>query len=266
MNMLHEDNAILWQLENECQQLTRKRKAPVEWTSALCRTASWYDNVLPHARSAIWITNFRMPENLINKLCDIVRPDMEPSGASVRAPIPLKKRVCVAVYKLASCSEYRAVATVFGVGITSVHRCLYEFCEAMARRKHEYILWYSNEDAARLADITRGNYKYPQAFGAIDGSHIAITPPADGMADFLCRKQYPSVVLQAVADVQYLFRDTYCNTPGSAHDAAVYRRSPLSTMIHRKMPKRDIEIDGNIIPLHLLGDPAYPMSDYIIKG
>ena len=102
--------------------------------------------------------------------------------------------------------------------------------------------------------------------GAIDGSHFAITPPSDGMADFLCRKQYASIVLQAVVDVQYLFRDTYANTPGSAHDAAVFRRSPLSTIIEQRMPKRDIMINGITIPLHILGDPAYPLSSKIIKG
>lgn len=67
-------------------------------------------------------------------------------------------------------------------------------------------------------------------------------------------------------DVQYLFRDTYCNTPGSAHDAAVYRRSPLFNIIHQKIPKRDIILNEETIPLHILGDPAYPLSPHIIKG
>lgn len=77
---------------------------------------------------------------------------------------------------------------------------------------------------------------------------------------------YPSIVLQAVVDVQYLFRDTFCNTPGSAHDAAVFRRSPLSTTLLQRMPRRDKVIDGRVIPLHILGDPAYPMSREIVKG
>lgn len=102
--------------------------------------------------------------------------------------------------------------------------------------------------------------------GAIDGSHLEITPPADGMADFLCRKMYPSIVLQAVVDVQYLFRDIYCNTPGSAHDATVFRRSPLSTSIYQNMPVRNKTISELSVPLHILGDPAYPMSQHIIKG
>lgn len=74
-------------------------------------------------------------------------------------------RVCIAIFKLASCSEYSKVATTFGVSKTSVHRCLYMFCNAMASRKHDYIQWYSNEEAGNLADISQANYKYPQAIG-----------------------------------------------------------------------------------------------------
>lgn len=73
--------------------------------------------------------------------------------------------MCIALYKLGSCAEYSKVAVAFGVSITSVHRCLYKFCDAMAKRKHEYITWFTSEDAASKADITEANYKYPQAIG-----------------------------------------------------------------------------------------------------
>ena len=75
--------------------------------------------------------------------------------------------------------------------------------------------------------------------GAVDGLHFEITPAADGTTDFLCRKMYLSIGLQAVVDVLYLFRDTYCTTSGSAHDAAVFRRSALSLLVLQSMPKKD---------------------------
>ena len=77
--------------------------------------------------------------------------------------------------------------------------------------------------------------------------------------------RYPYIVLQAVADCRYNFRDVYANTPG-AHDASVYRRSPLSHFISTNMPVRSNEISGVEVPLHILGDPAYPLFDHIIKG
>ena len=136
----------------------------------------------------------------------------------------------------------------------------------MSQKKKEYIRWYDTEEAVELARYNRATYSYPQAIGAIDGTHICITPPADGYSDYICRKQYPSVVLQAVIDPNYMFRDIYCNTPGSAHDAAVFHRSPLANILRDKMPKHDIVLNDVPVPLHLLGDPAYPISCCIMKG
>ena len=82
-----------------------------------------------------------------------------------------------------------------------------------------------------MAEYIEAHYKYPQAIGAIDGSHIPINPPADGKHDFICRKGYPSIVLQAVVDGHCMFRDVYANTAGAAHDSTVYNRSPLSGFI-----------------------------------
>ena len=107
-------------------------------------------------------------------------------------------RVCIALYKLASCAEYRAVAKTFGVSVPTVHKYLYLFCKSLSKKKHSYIKWYQAEEAAALADETRRKYGYPQGIGAIDGSHIALSALADGYSDFICRKQYTSIVLQAV--------------------------------------------------------------------
>ncbi|XP_067933058.1 uncharacterized protein [Watersipora subatra] len=134
------------------------------------------------------------------------------------------------------------------------------------KKRKNIITWYSDVEGGEIADIIKANYKYPQAIGAVDGTHFEIIPPADGMADFLCRKMYPSVVMQAVIDVQYLFKDVYANTPGSAHNAAVFRRTRLSTLVMQNMPKRDQIVHGESLPLHILGNPAYPLSRKIIKG
>lgn len=153
-------------------------------------------------------------------------------------------RICIALYKLASCCEYRTVASIFGIGKTSVHRYVYKFVRALCKLKKDYIQWYTAEDGKRIAEENERRYHYPQAIGAIDGSHIPVTPPADGKGDYLCRKGYPSVVLQAVVDCHYKFRDIYANTAGAAHDATVYHRSLLSRFIHDEMPKHDRDIEG----------------------
>lgn len=158
------------------------------------------------------------------------------------------------------------MAAIFGVSKTSVQRYVRRFCEAMCRRKSQRITWYTTAEAVAIAQEIEANYKYPQAIGAIDGTHIPLRPPADGKADYICRKGYPSVVLQGIVDNNYKFRDIYANTAGAAHDATVFYRSPISNNLGDCMPVFVRSINGVNVPLHILGDPAYPLSQLIMKG
>ena len=46
-----------------------------------------------------------------------------------------------------------------------------------------------------------------QRAGAINGSHVPVTPPALNHTDYYNRKGWYSVLIQAVVDHKYLFRD-----------------------------------------------------------
>ena len=49
------------------------------------------------------------------------------------------------------------------------------------------------------------------------------------------------------------------------HNSAVFTNSSLATRIEHAMPVRDRVIDSVSVPLHILGDPAYPLSPMLIK-
>ncbi len=64
-------------------------------------------------------------------LCNKLRPAMERWDTNFRVFVPLKKRIAIALWKLATGAEYRSVGHLFGyVSITSVCRCVQEFCAA----------------------------------------------------------------------------------------------------------------------------------------
>jgi hypothetical protein len=86
--------------------------------------------------------------------------------------------------------------------------------------------------------------------GVVDGSHIPIIQPHKDQSplDYYNRKKFNSIVLQGIVDSSYRFIDVYCGSPGSFHDARVYRRSPIG---------RRLNMNTYHIIYHLIADSAY---------
>ncbi|XP_062403605.1 uncharacterized protein LOC134094192 [Sardina pilchardus] len=181
-------------------------------------------------------------------------------------PVPADKRVAIAVYKLSTCAEYRVVAETFGVSKTTVHRCVYGVCEAICQKLLRKYIHLPNEiEAQQIAQRNFEAHGLPQCYGSIDGSHIPIRAPRDGYRDYVNRKGWTSIVLQAVVDDRLIIRDICVGSPGSAHDAAVFATSNLFRH-PEKHPQASMEIEGVQVPLLIAGDPAYPLLPWLMKG
>ena len=110
---------------------------------------------------------------------------------------------------------------------------------------------------------------FPQVAGAIDGTHIPIKAPQDSPEDYFNRKSFYSVVLQAVVDSEGKFTDTNVGRPGSIHDARVFSLSSIrAKMVNGTLfnPNPVRRINGQDVPLLILGDPAYPLLPNLMKG
>ena len=97
-----------------------------------------------------------------------------------------------------------------------------------------------------------------RAIGAIDGSHIAIRPPEQSPENYINRKNFHSIILQAVCDHEMFFTDIYVGWPGSVHDARVFRRSSLCAVLENTCEKMCPQES------YLLGDAAYPLRPSLL--
>ncbi|XP_056292436.1 uncharacterized protein LOC130207772 [Pseudoliparis swirei] len=226
----------------------------------------WERNVLTLFDDEDWKANFRMTRRSFHKLCGIMEEVMKPAEVTVRAPIPLEMRVAIVLYKLASCAEYRVVANHFGVHRSTVKKMVHQFCNGMVTSALGHLIKVpTTEEAIGIAQRFEQKFNIPQIIGCIDGTHIPVLPPSDGSKDFVNRKGWPSYVLQGVVDDMYRFWSISCKMPGCAHDANVLKQSTLFSQAHL-LPKEPREINGVSIGHFLLGDPAYPLMDWIMKG
>ena len=132
------------------------------------------------------------------------------------------------VWRLATNVDYRTLSELFGLGKSTVGETVIETCNAIAT--HLLSQYVYIPQGRKLKEIIEGFETYwgfPQAAGAIDGSHIPILRPDESASDYYNRKGYYSVIMQAMVDFRGLFMDVYIGWPGKVHDARVFANSSL---------------------------------------
>lgn len=145
-----------------------------------------------------------------------------------RVPVTVEERVAVTVWKLATNIEYRTLSSLFGLGRSTVGKIVVETCRAIATHLLPQYVYIPNGE--RLKEIVEGFetfWGFPQAAGAVDGSHIPIIRPENSASDYYNRKGYYSIIVQAVVDHLRLFMDVCIGWPGKVHDARVLANSSL---------------------------------------
>ena len=67
---------------------------------------------------------------------------MKKQDTVMHYPLPVEKWIAIGLNTLSSCSEYKGIATLFGVGKTTVHECLHVFLTAVNNLLvQQYIRW-----------------------------------------------------------------------------------------------------------------------------
>ncbi len=141
--------------------------------------------------------------------------------------MPLRKRVAIALWKLATGGEYRSVSHLFRVGLTTVFNCVKDFCNAVNKVLLPVHIKFPDARKWVGYGFSEQRWRVPQCVGAIDGSHIPIIAPTEYPRDLFNRKGWHSIILQAVVDGKGLFWDLCIGFPGSVHDARVLKQSHL---------------------------------------
>lgn len=146
---------------------------------------------------------FRVSKPLFHDICEALREKLEPlpNLLSTKVPCSVEKKVGMTLYKLATCGEYRTVGDVFGVHKSTVHKHFYSVIKAInSTLMKEFIQMPDEERAQLISHRFKTICGIPQIIGCIDGSHIPILAPSEGRKDFVNRKSWTSLVLQAVVD------------------------------------------------------------------
>ena len=203
------------------------------------------------------------------KLCLELQPHITKRISRFRLPIPVDQQIAVTLWRLATNVEYRTIAALFGLGISTVCTIVLKTCSVIAKHLLPRYVCMPNED--RLRENV-GEFEtlwgFPQVAGAIDGSHIPVLKPRQSPSDYYNRKGFYSILVQAVVDAHGRFLDVTIGWPGKVHDARVLVNSNFYQrgMAGRLLPDWKRVINGVEIPLLILGDPAYLLLPWLQKA
>jgi len=187
---------------------------------------------------------------------------------SFREPIPIEKRIMISLWRLVTNVEYRTLGVLFGIGRSTACEICNEFVRSVVKTLTPVYIRIPKENFRPVVDGFRNLWNFPQCGGAIDGTHIPIIAPNEHHKDYFNRKGWHSIVTQAVVDHEYKFMDIAVGFPYSNHDAYVLRNSGIFRMgmSGTLFPDMKQNINGVDIPIFLIGDPAYPLMPWLMKG
>ena len=234
------------------------------------RNSHWWERIVMQTFELTdWLENFRMGKETFFYLCDKLRPSISRQNTTFRNAISTERRVAITLWCLATPTEYRTIAHLFGVSRAAVCLIVQETCEVIVRDlMASYITFPTGDDMKKVVDGFETRWGFPQCVGAIDGTHIPIAAPALNHSDYYNRKGWYSMILQAVVDHDYMFRDICIGWPGSVHDARVFANS----MLYRQIMEDDLLANGDTrtlmgttVPVCIIGDSAYPLETWLMK-
>jgi hypothetical protein len=230
------------------------------------RSTTWFSQFLMSIYDdSRWIEFFRMDKGSVADMCYRMRRQIEKQDTHYRLAVPVEVRVCAALYKLAQGANFLSCSEKFAIGKSTVSVVIREVVAALNICFGNLIRWPRGEEMRQVMLDFKSWCGMPSVQGAIDGTHIAISKPAQFPEDYWYFKTGAySMVAQAVVDSRKQFTSVFVGLPRSVNDQRVLRRSGLWQQVVNECL---LHVDSGYqdgIPPYLLADKGYPLLSWMM--
>ena len=185
-------------------------------------------------------------------------------------PVSVEIQVAVLLYYLSDQAHYGEIANTFGLAKSTISTIIRyaAFCVANILGPQYIKLPSTEQEVKHLTTKFFERFGFPQCLGAIDCTHMSTKKPRDNPTDYINRKSYHSLNVQATCDYMFCFSDVVVQWPGSVHDARIFANSELNNRLKTgDIPSCPCTLTpgGTQVPVVILGDPAYPLLPSLMK-
>ena len=189
-------------------------------------------------------------------LCDTLRPFVQQQSTRMRSPVEVERQVALTLYYLADEGRMRKTANAFGLSRSTVSNVARKVCHAICEHMGPLLIRLPKTEQ-EVKEKTKKFFEvwqFPQCLGAVDGTHIDIEQPSDNASDYINRKGWFSLNVQACCDYSCQFMDVVVKWPGSVHDARMFVNSRLNEKLRSgaipKCLKRVVSDEDHIPVVH----------------
>ncbi|MFS7981393.1 putative harbinger transposase-derived nuclease domain-containing protein [Helianthus anomalus] len=227
------------------------------------RSPDWWDEYNREDVSELEFKKaFKMGKNTFNLICDELSATVAKENTMLRDAVPVRQRVAVCVWRLASGESLRLVSKKFGLGISTCHKIVLEVCSAIKDvLMPKYLQWPDKSSVKVISNEFETLSGIPNVVGSMYTTHIPIIAPKVNVSAYFNkrhtdRKQKTcySVTVQGVVDQAGVFTDVCIGWPGSMPDDQVLEKSALYQRAS----------GGLLKGVWIVGGSGYPLMDWIL--
>ncbi|GLU10079.1 hypothetical protein SLE2022_269050 [Rubroshorea leprosula] len=205
---------------------------------------------------------FRMSKATFNMICEELEPAVMKKNTMLRDAIPVRQRVAVCIWRLATGEPLRLVSKRFGLGISTCHKLVLEVCSAIRGvLMPKFLQWPDDNRLTAIKEEFEATSGIPNVGGSMYTTHVPIIAPKISVAAYFNKRHTErnqktsySITLQGVVDPKGVFTDVCIGWPGSMPDDQVLDKSALYQRANR----------GLLKDVWMVGNSGYPLMDWVL--
>jgi hypothetical protein len=227
------------------------------------RSNEWWERVKsPDYPEEEFKRAFRMSRATFDMICEELESVVTKKDTMLRSAIPVRQRVAVCIWRLATGEPLREVSKRFGLGISTCHKLVLEVCSAIRTLLMPKFLQWPDEN--RMGQIKR-EFELLSGIPSVGGSmyttHIPIIAPKANMGAYFNKRHTErnqktsySITVQGVVDPKGVFTDICIGWPGSMTDHQILEKSALFQRAN----------GGALKDVWVVGNSGYSLMDWVL--
>ncbi|XWS17614.1 hypothetical protein CRYUN_Cryun33cG0082100 [Craigia yunnanensis] len=228
------------------------------------RSNAWWDECnRPDYPEEEFKKAFRMSKSTFELICEELNSVIAKEDTTLRNAIPVKHRVAVCIWRLATGEPLRLVSKRFGLGISTCHKLVLDVCSAIRSvLMRKYLQWPDEDSARKIKEEYEGVSGIPNIVGSMYTTHIPIIAPKISVSAYFNKRHTErnqktsySITVQGVVDPRGVFTDICIGWPGSMNDDQVLEKSALYQRANG---------GGSLKGVWLVGSSGYPLMDWVL--